>query len=273
MGSLNSKKSAAQPKPYLDCKADPQRIINVILHYWITQNMLSPMKFPTEIVDVMVQFVYNQSIPATNNDDEKEINTLNWKQKYGDQYQVILNIKMIGDSGVGKSLLQYVFASHCHEPSYQSIMGFRTREIHIDALDDYVKLTIFDSNDCRFVRDILSKRNMVTYKDIDGICLIYDVTDRDSISNIIKWKQHIDANASENVEVILVGNKIDLNGEEVTGIDIHEIAKLCNIELVVESSAMLHNNGNVDTMFRTLAERIVQKRIDLYQKRLKYPFY
>ena len=46
-----------------------------------------------------------------------------------------------------------------------------------------------------------------------GILLVYDVTNEKTFANISNWLRNIDENAKEDVEKIIVGNKIDLKSQ------------------------------------------------------------
>ena len=51
------------------------------------------------------------------------------------------------------------------------------------------------------------------YKRVEGIFLVYDITNQKSFESIDIWMKRIDENAEENIPVILVGNKADLVNE------------------------------------------------------------
>lgn len=48
-----------------------------------------------------------------------------------------------------------------------------------------------------------------------GIMLVYDVTDERSFNNIRNWIKNVEQNASEGVNMILVGNKTDMADKRV----------------------------------------------------------
>lgn len=48
------------------------------------------------------------------------------------------------------------------------------------------------------------------YKDINGVVLVFDLTDEDSFRNINFWISDIEKHAPEKIVKILVGNKVDL---------------------------------------------------------------
>ena len=58
-----------------------------------------------------------------------------------------------------------------------------------------------------------------------GIILAYDVTRKDSFSNIHKWLKYVEQYGEQNVKMSIVGNKIDLTDErEVTAEEAEKLA-------------------------------------------------
>jgi hypothetical protein len=53
------------------------------------------------------------------------------------------------------------------------------------------------------------------YRGAMGILLVYDVTDESSFNNIRNWIHNIEQHASDNVNKILVGNKVDMDLKRV----------------------------------------------------------
>lgn len=97
------------------------------------------------------------------------------------------------------------------------------------------------------------------YRGAMGILLVYDVTDRNSFSNVKNWIRQIEQHASENVDLILVGNKCDADED-----DSRKVSKEEGIELAaeynipfIETSAK--SNINVDECFETIAVNIVNR--------------
>ena len=54
---------------------------------------------------------------------------------------------------------------------------------------------------------------MFTYaflKQVSGVVLVFDVTSEESFKSLPLWMEHIHENASVDIPIVLVGNKIDL---------------------------------------------------------------
>ena len=94
--------------------------------------------------------------------------------------------------------------------------------------------------------------------------LIYDVSDRNSFSNIEYWIKNIKAHASGNVHVALVGNKTDLRqlaqeqnqaGRCIEYAQGKEVADRFSVPYFEVSAK---DNSNVDSAFMTVVHSIIQ---------------
>ncbi|KAK4349090.1 hypothetical protein RND71_031845 [Anisodus tanguticus] len=70
-----------------------------------------------------------------------------------------------------------------------------------------IKLQIWDTAGQERFRTITT----AYYRGAMGILLVYDVTDESSFNNIRNWIRNIEQHASDNVNKILVGNKVDMD--------------------------------------------------------------
>ena len=163
----------------------------------------------------------------------------------------LFKLLLIGDSGVGKSCLLLRFADDTYTESYISTIGvdFKIRTIELDGKT--IKLQIWDTAGQERFRTITSSY----YRGAHGIIVVYDVTDAESFNNVKQWLHEIDRYACENVNKLLVGNKIDLAAPKrvVTTEQGKEFADSLKIEFL-ETSAK--TAVNVENAFMTMASQI-----------------
>lgn len=122
-------------------------------------------------------------------------------------YDYLIKLLLIGDSGVGKSCLLLRFSDDSFTTSFITTIGidFKIRTIELDG--KRIKLQIWDTAGQERFRTITT----AYYRGAMGILLVYDVTDESSFNNIRNWIRNIEQHASDNVNKILVGNKADMD--------------------------------------------------------------
>lgn len=172
------------------------------------------------------------------------------------QYDHLIKLLLIGDSGVGKSCLLLRFSDDTFTTSFITTIGidFKIRTIELDGKK--IKLQIWDTAGQERFRTITT----AYYRGAMGILLVYDVTDEASFLNIRNWMRHIEDHAADNVNKILLGNKCDLAEkrvvEEKRG---RELADEYGIEFL-ETSAK--SNQNVEEAFYLIARQTKARLID-----------
>jgi len=173
--------------------------------------------------------------------------------KRHNDYDYLLKMLLIGDSGVGKSCLLVRFADDTYNSSYISTIGvdFKIKTFDID--NKIVKLQIWDTAG----QDRFKAITTSFYRGAHGIIIVYDVTDRSTFKNIKSWCYEIDRYAVDDVCKLIIGNKCDLlQDRAVTYDEAKEFADYLNIPYV-ECSAQ--DNLNVDYAFNSLTKEILDK--------------
>jgi len=122
------------------------------------------------------------------------------------QYDYLIKLLLIGDSGVGKSCLLLRFSDDSFTPSFIATIGidYKIKTIEIDGVK--IKLQVWDTAGQERYRTITN----AYYRGAMGILLVYDVTNAKSFENIRSWIRNVEQHASENVNRILIGNKCDM---------------------------------------------------------------
>lgn len=130
-------------------------------------------------------------------------------------------------------------------------VDFKIQTIHLN--NRTIKLQIWDTAGQERFRSITSSY----YRGAHGIVVVFDVANKDSFSNVKSWLQEIDRFATNDVQKLLVGNKIDLEeGRKVTEEEGQQLADSCGIPYI-ETSAK--DSTNVEEVFRTVARNIMEK--------------
>ena len=141
--------------------------------------------------------LYNGNLSAQNMSNEDN----NLKFTY--EFKIIL----LGSVAVGKTaiLLKYITNefNDVHTATIQA--NFKSKIVNVNNAT-YAKLNIWDTCGNEKFRAITRQY----YKDVNGIILVYDITNKNSFDSIDSWVEDIKNCAPENIVVILVGNKSDL---------------------------------------------------------------
>ncbi|KXX76101.1 Ras-related protein Rab-8A [Madurella mycetomatis] len=171
-------------------------------------------------------------------------------------YDFLIKLLLIGDSGVGKSCCLLRFSEDSFTPSFITTIGidFKIRTIELDG--KRVKLQIWDTAGQERFRTITT----AYYRGAMGILLVYDVTDERSFNNIRTWFANVEQHATEGVNKILIGNKCDWEEKRVVSTERgQQLADELGIPFLEVSAK---TNTNIDQAFYSLAADIKKRIID-----------
>lgn len=174
-------------------------------------------------------------------------------------YDYLFKLLLIGDSGVGKTSILFKFSEDTFSPAFISTIGidFKIRTIEVDGKK--IKLQVWDTAGQERFRTITT----AYYRGAMGIMLVYDVSNTRSFENISNWIRNIEMHATQDVELMILGNKCDIaDKRQVTKERGEQLALQHSIKFM-ETSAKA--NINIEEAFVTLARDIkmkMEKRIE-----------
>jgi small GTP-binding protein len=161
-----------------------------------------------------------------------------------------LKFILVGDSRVGKSQLSRKFTKNQFNNDAQSTVGmeFSTRAIEFEK--SLIKAQLWDTAG----QERFESMTKAYYRDAVGAALIFDVCNRQSFLSLRNmWVRQVTNYGHESMRLILVGNKVDLIGNEhlreVPVSEALELARELNIDYI-ETSAL--TGLGVESMFRRL---------------------
>jgi len=97
----------------------------------------------------------------------------------------------------------------------------------------------------------------------DGFVLTYDISNRPSFDHVIGWMRDIKTRAPPDCDIVLCGNKSDLDNDRVvTSDEGKQLAEEYGVQFY-ETSAL--TGINVEKMFYGLSTTIKRKRIDEFE--------
>ena len=169
-------------------------------------------------------------------------------------YDKCIKVCIVGDTGNGKTSLinKFVNDEFCYDVSSTIGVDFKCKSIDIN--EQKIKIKIWDTAGQEKFGDIVK----IFYRDSDGVILTYDMTNRESFLNLEKWLEKINNVVDEKYScIILVGTKNDLmNKIKVFESDIDNFINKHKLKHFKVSSI---NNENIDLLFMTISEMIIEK--------------
>jgi small GTP-binding protein len=175
--------------------------------------------------------------------------------------ETLVKLLLIGESAVGKSCLLLRFAENKFQESFLSTIGIDFKVRHVEINDTKVKLQIWDTAGQEKFRTITK----AYYRGAHGIMLVFDVTNVDTFTQTRQWINSIHENVTDPVAIILIGNKVDMEGRKVTKEQAQALADEFKVEYF-ETSAK--DGSNVESTFFHLATVILNDKQMMTQLKL-----
>ena len=172
-------------------------------------------------------------------------------------FETLIKLVIIGDSGVGKSNFLFKFIEGQFSPLHVATVGFdyKSKIITLPQSKKKVKLQIWDTAGQEKYMSI----NKNLFQRVQGIILMYDLTKRETFERLTIWLNIIKQMTNE-IPIILVANKLDEEDNEESGriveTDEGEAFAKENEFQFLEASGL--NGTNVDKVFINISELIIK---------------
>ncbi|XP_064401184.1 ras-related protein O-RAL-like [Halichondria panicea] len=160
---------------------------------------------------------------------------------------------MVGSGGVGKSALTLQFMYDEFVEDYEPTKA-----------DSYRKTVVLEGTECQI--DILDTAGQEDYAVIrdnyfrsgEGFLCVFSIVDRESFTNTTEFREHIlRVKVDDQIPLILVGNKVDLDGREVGNDEATGLASSWGAPYI-ETSAK--TKLNVDKVYYDLLKQIQARK-------------
>lgn len=167
------------------------------------------------------------------------------------------NIVVMGDPYCGKSSIIERYTTGKYGPSYIQTIGSEYSKKELDVADRHIHLFIFDTAGQQDMKTIIRS----IYRNAQGIVLVFDFTRKKTLEHIHGWIDLIKMNCDILPELILLGNKYDMSGHQVTTLEAELVARSHDISFCEVSAK---RNHNIDEAFTKLAKQLYSNRKRLY---------
>ncbi len=167
-------------------------------------------------------------------------------------YDFLVKLLLIGDSGVGKSCLLLRFSDDSFTHNFIATIGidFKVKTIDLDGRK--IKLQIWDTAGQERFHTITT----AYYRGANGMVLVYDVSDEKTFENVGHWIQQTELHATQGVNKMILGNKCDMPTRVVSTERGQTLAAEHKIKFF-ETSAK--SNQNVSEAFLAITRDVVQR--------------
>ena len=183
------------------------------------------------------------------------------------EYDYLFKLLLIGNSSVGKSSLLYRFVDNSWDENFVPTIGVDFVRIYINNI--YIqKLKTLEINGKKVKLQIWDTAGQERFKNITasyyrgghGVLVVYDITDRESFTNLNSWLIEIEKNANKNVFKLLIGNKSDLESQRQVQFDEGKAFAESNGMKFIETSAK--TDQKVKEAFETLTKEIIKDNLN-----------
>lgn len=172
------------------------------------------------------------------------------------EFDYMFKLLIIGNSSVGKTSVLFRYADEQFTSQFVSTVGIDFKVKTIVKNGTRIKLQIWDTAGQERYRTITT----AYYRGALGFLLMYDITNEESFNAVQDWSTQIRTYGWENAQVILVGNKHDMEHERVVipnrG---QELANQLGFEFYEVSAK---SGNNVPAVFDRLVDMICENMGD-----------
>ena len=165
--------------------------------------------------------------------------------------EIPLKIMLLGNTAVGKTSFILKYTENTFQEVHLSTIGVDFRIKSITYENKKYKLSIYDTTGQERFKSLAFS----LIKNVDGIILMYDVTDVSTFNSIPNWIQSAREKKGQNYPMILLGNKIDLiDRRKITKEEGEEIANKNGLDFFEISNK---ESVNIENAILTLVKKIL----------------
>ena len=162
---------------------------------------------------------------------------------------ITFKILILGEVAVGKTSFLYRYVEEYFPEEYIATIGVDFKTKKIKKNDTQIELQIWDTCGQERFRSLTKS----FLNGADAIIFMYDISNKDSFTNIKRWIKETE-NLSDEFKKIIVGNKKDLPKRAVS---IETVNKLYNNKNITGMEASAKTGENVKEVFDSLINLIV----------------
>ncbi|XP_076644641.1 RAS oncogene family member Rab27 [Halictus rubicundus] len=175
------------------------------------------------------------------------------------EYDYLIKFLALGNSGVGKTSFLYQYTDGTFDSRFMSTVGIDFKEKRViyqtaNGRTQRIHLQLWDTAGQERFRSLTT----AFYRDSMGFLLIFDLTNELSFLEVRNWLEQLRTHAyCEDPDIILCGNKSDLEDKRVVGEDkARELAEKHGLVYLETSAA---SGQNVAHAVEVLLDRVMRR--------------
>ena len=169
-----------------------------------------------------------------------------------DNFDLILKLLIVGDSSVGKTNFIMRFINNEFNNNYMTTSGIDLKTKDIEVKNKKIRIQIWDT--AGQVQYKAITRNL--FLKVMGAIIIYDITNEKSYTNLKSWVELIREECGSHMQIIIVGNKCDLDSERKINQD--EVMNYAEEEKIEYIETSCKTGENVHKVVKTICEKILE---------------
>ena len=170
-----------------------------------------------------------------------------------EEYEMMVKVILIGDSGVGKTNIMSKFLKNQFMEESKATIGVEFGSKLFNHEGHKIKAQIWDPAGQEKYKAITG----AYYKGSKGALVVYDITQKKTFENIEKWVNDLKAAGDPKITIILIGNKNDLDDKRQVSKDQGEEKARSFGCAFLETSA--YSGDNIDKAFNLMVKEIYER--------------
>ncbi|XP_050426242.1 ras-related protein Rab-7L1-like [Adelges cooleyi] len=202
------------------------------------ETQLNQHKYRNDHDKSSVRYRKSKSSSTTKENSDTESDVHDFRLREPIMPEKLFKVIIIGDPTVGKTAFVKRYVQNSYSREYKGTVGvdFALKIIKISETET-IKLQLWDiAGQERF-----TWMTRVYYKDAHGCVIMFDLSNKNSFVNTLKWKKDVDAKCTQPdgspIPCMLLGNKCDLPQRQIDQLDIESFYKENNFIGWTETSA------------------------------------
>jgi len=160
---------------------------------------------------------------------------------------------ILGASGVGKTCIVQRYCNDTFEgPTHKTTLGFDFSSKKTEVNGKKIDLEVWDTAGQEQYRAVAK----MYYRDVHGVILVYDITDKNSFERLKYWMDDLEINGNKIEEKILVGSKKDREADN-REVSLFEAKKFATERGLQWTECSAKTGDGVTEMFNMLIEKII----------------